>query len=123
MAEPIKIALVGPGAIGATVACWLAQSGDRDVTVCARTPFERLVIETPEGTIGAAPLVLTDPADALPVDWVLVCTKTYDAPATALWLERLVGPGTRIAVLQNGVEHVARFSPYVPAERLLPVMV
>jgi 2-dehydropantoate 2-reductase len=123
MAEPTSIALIGPGAIGATVACWLAQSPDLDVTICARTPFERLVVETPDGRIEAAPLVLTDPAPAQPVDWALVATKTYDAPAAALWLERLVGPRTRVAVLQNGVEHVARFAPYLPAERILPVMV
>jgi 2-dehydropantoate 2-reductase len=118
-----RIALIGPGAIGATVACWLAQSPDLDVTVCARTPFERLVVETPDGTIEADPLILTDPARAPPVDWALVATKTYDAPAASLWLERLVGPDTRVAVLQNGVEHVARFAPYLPAERIVPVMV
>ena len=123
MAARTSIALIGPGAIGATVACWLAQSPDIDVTVCARTPFERLVLDTPDGKLEAEPLILTDPARASPVDWALVATKTYDAPAAALWLERLVGPQTRVAVLQNGVEHVARFTPYVSAARILPVMV
>jgi 2-dehydropantoate 2-reductase len=123
MTARISIALIGPGAIGATVACWLAQSSDLDVTVCARTPFDRLAVETPDGPIEATPLVLINPADAQPVDWAFVATKTYDAPAAARWLEKLVGPETRVAVLQNGVEHVARFAPYVPAERILPVMV
>ena len=123
MAERISIALIGPGAIGATVACWLAQSPDLDLTVCARTPFERLLVETPDGRIEAEPLILTDPASARPVDWALIATKTYDAPAAARWLDRLVGPDTRVAVLQNGVEHVERFAPFVPAERILPVMV
>ncbi|HTU09871.1 MAG TPA: 2-dehydropantoate 2-reductase [Allosphingosinicella sp.] len=123
MAALVSIALVGPGAIGATVAGWLAQSPDLDLIVCARTPFQRLVVDAPDGRIEAAPRILTDPAAAGPADWALVATKTYDAPAAALWLERLVGPETRVAVLQNGVEHVARFAPYVPAARILPVMV
>lgn len=123
MTARTSIALIGPGAIGATVACWLGQSPDLDITVCARTPFEGLAVETPDGPIGADPVMLTDPAEARPVDWVFVATKAYDAPAAALWLERLVGPRTRVAVLQNGVEHVARFAPYMPAERILPVMV
>jgi 2-dehydropantoate 2-reductase len=123
MAARTSIALVGPGAIGATVACWLAQSAELDVTVCARTPFERLIVQAPDGRIEAEPPVLTGPAEARPVDWALVATKTYDAPAAARWLETLVGPDTRVAVLQNGVEHVERFAPFVPAERILPVMV
>jgi 2-dehydropantoate 2-reductase len=123
MAEPTTIALIGPGAIGATVAAWLAQSPDLALTLCARTPLERLEIETPAGIIEAEPKVLTDPAEAGPVDWVLVCTKTYDVAAAAAWLERLVGPETRVAVLQNGVEHVARFAPYLPVERIVPGVV
>ena len=117
------IALIGPGAIGATVAAWLAQSPDLALTLCVRTPLDRLEIETPGGLITAAPEVLTDPADAEPADWVLACTKAYDVAGAAAWLERLVGPDTRVAVLQNGVEHVARFAPYVPVERIVPAVV
>lgn len=123
MAARTTIALIGPGAIGATLAAWLAQSPDLDLTLCARTPVDGLVVETPDGRIEAAPPVLADPASARPVDWVLVCTKTYDAAGAALWLDGLVGPGTRVAVLQNGIEHVARFSPFVAAARIVPAMV
>src|SRR6187402_1140624 len=115
--ETNRIALIGPGAIGGSVAAWLAQSAANDVTLCARTPFARLVVETPDGTIEATPHILTDPAQGTPVDWVLIATKTYDAAATAAWFPGLVGPETRVVVLQNGVEHVARFAPYVAAEQ------
>jgi 2-dehydropantoate 2-reductase len=117
-----KIAVVGPGAVGGTVAAWLDRVG-RDVSLCVRTPFDRLEVETPEGPIAAAPRQLRDPTEAAPVDWVLVTTKAYDVAGAAAWLARLVGPGTRVAVLQNGVEHVARFAPYLPEDRILPVMV
>src|SRR5690349_780375 len=123
MAEPTRIALIGPGAIGATVAAWLAQSPNLALTLCARTPVGLLEIETPGGTIAAEPKVLTDPAEARPVDWVLICTKAYDAAGAAAWFDGLVGPETRVAVLQNGVEHVARFAPYLPVERILPAVV
>jgi 2-dehydropantoate 2-reductase len=123
MAEPTTIALIGPGAIGATVAAWLAQSPVLVLTLCARTPVERLEIDAPGCVVTAEPDVLTDPADAKLVDWVLVCTKTYDVAGAAAWLERLAGPDTRVAVLQNGVEHVARFAPYLPVARILPAVV
>ena len=118
-----RVAIVGPGAIGGTAAAWLAQNAALDVTVCARTPFETLVLEAPGETLEAKVPVLTDPGDAGPADWVLVCTKTYDAAGAAAWLERLAGPGTRVAILQNGVEHVASFVPYVARERLVPAVV
>lgn len=118
-----RIAVVGPGAIGGTVAAWLAQDPRVAVTACARTAFDHLEVETPEGTIRAAPAVLTDPDRAAPVDWVLVATKTYDTAGAAAWLARLLGPATLVAVLQNGVEHVARFSPFVPARRIVPAVV
>jgi 2-dehydropantoate 2-reductase len=118
----MRLALIGPGAIGATVAAHLSR-GHADLVLCARTPFDRLVVDTPAGRIEATPFVVTDRSQAKPVDWVLIATKTYDVAATALWLDRLVGPATRVAVLQNGVEHVTRFAPYVPADRIVPVVV
>lgn len=117
------IAVIGPGAIGGTVAAWLAQNPDFALTVCARTPLDDLRVETPQGVITATPEVLTDPARARPVDWVLVATKTYDVDSTRPWLDRLVGNDTRVAIIQNGVEHVRLFSHLVPEERLVPVMI
>lgn len=118
-----SIAVIGPGAVGATVAAWLAQNPAFAVEVCVRTAFDRLEVETPGGPLTATPRVLTSPDQAEVVDWVIVTTKTYDAAVTGAWLARLVGPATRVAVLQNGVEHVARFTPYVDAARLTPAVV
>jgi 2-dehydropantoate 2-reductase len=117
------IAIIGPGAIGGVLAAWLEQDPDHAVTVCARTPFDRLEVETPAGAIVASPRVATDPADALPVDWVLIATKAYDAAGAARWLPAVCREDTPVVVLQNGVEHVQRFAPYVPVERLVPAVI
>jgi 2-dehydropantoate 2-reductase len=117
------IAIVGPGAIGGILAAWLAQDPAHSVTVCARTRFDRLEVETPSGPIAATPRVITEPADARPVDWVLVATKAYDTAGAARWLRALCREDTRVVVLQNGVEHVQRFAPYVPAERIVPAVI
>jgi len=118
-----RIAVIGPGAVGGVVAAWLAQDPGLAVEVCVRTGFDRLEVETPGGALTATPRVLTAPNQASPVDWAIVTTKTYDAAATGDWLARLVGPRTRVAVLQNGVEHVERFTPYVEAARITPAVV
>jgi 2-dehydropantoate 2-reductase len=118
-----RIALIGPGAVGGSVAAWMAQGEGVELILCVRTPFDRLIVETPTGVLSVGADMLTDPAAAEPVDWVLVATKAYDSNAAIPWLERLVGPGTRVAVLQNGVEHVERFSAFVPADRIVPAIV
>ena len=96
-----RVAVIGAGAIGGTLAAWLAQS--HEVTVCAHSPLADLEVETPEGVIRAAPRILTD-------------------PAAAAWLPGLMGPATRLAVIQNGVEQRDRF-PQVPAQRTVPVII
>ena len=117
------IAIIGPGAIGGILAAWLAQDPANDVTVCVRTPFDHLEVETPSGRITARPRVLTSVVDATPVDWVLITTKAYDAVATAEWLPSLRREDTCVVVLQNGVEHVERFSRFVPVAQLVPAVI
>jgi len=118
-----RIALIGPGAIGGLVAAWLCQDDSNEVTVCARTPIQHLELQTPDGIIEARPAVLTRPKQAHATDWILVATKAYDSDSAAAWFTGLMGQDTRVAILQNGVDHVERFSDYLPVERILPVVV
>lgn len=117
-----KIAVVGSGAVGGTIGAWLTNDDRFEVSLCVRTPFETLRVETPVGVLESRPRLLTAPAAAGPVDWGLVVTKAYDAQGAWQWLKKLVGTGTRIAILQNGVEHLSRF-PELPRDRVVPVIV
>jgi 2-dehydropantoate 2-reductase len=120
----VEIAVIGPGAIGGTLAAWLAELPGNDVSLCVRTPFERLVVEVPGGRSLEPDLgrrLATD--DARPVDWVIAATKAYDTAGAREWVARLLGPETCLAVVQNGVEHAERFADVVPPKRTLPVMV
>ncbi len=118
-----RIALVGPGAVGGVIAAWLEKTGRHEVTLCARRPLGELHVETPHGPLVARPQVLTAPEQATPVDWVLVATKAYDAAGAAEWLKGLAAGGAPVAILQNGIEHRERFTPWLPAEQIVPVMV
>ncbi|WP_353808707.1 2-dehydropantoate 2-reductase [Agromyces sp. SYSU T00194] len=117
------IAVIGPGAIGTALAARLASGAGHDVTVAVRTPFRGLELHDGEHVVRAEASVITDPAQATPVDWVLVTTKAYDAEGAARWLPGLMHETTRVAIVQNGVEHVERFAPWVDSDRLLPVMI
>jgi len=117
-----KIAIVGPGALGGIMAAWLARSAAHEVILCARRPLGQLTVETPEETLTVQARVFTNPEDVPAVDWVLVATKTYDASVAAAWIKPLCAAGAPVAILQNGVEHRERFSPYLEIDRLLPVL-
>jgi len=119
-----RIAIVGAGAIGTVIATRLSARGGLDVSLCLRSGgFSSLEVQGPDGIVTAAPTLYADPGQARPVDWVIATTKAYDSAAIAgTWLPALMGPGTRLAVLQNGVEHVANFQAHVDPARILPVM-
>ena len=130
-----RIAIVGVGAIGAVVASLLQSAAKHELALCVRRPMKGLVVETPaiglhsgmteeirpETAIDAT--IWTQPEEATSVDWVFVATKAYDVPVATAWLEWLRGKTTPVAVLQNGVEHRERFAPYLPEDKIVPVIV
>ena len=118
-----KIAIVGVGAIGGVIGALLHRTGRHELVLCVRSSFSELSVAGPTGTISVKAPTLTDPAAAPAVDWVMVCSKAYDAKATAKWFPRLRATGAPVAIVQNGVEHRERFAPYLPADSILPVMV
>jgi 2-dehydropantoate 2-reductase len=117
------LAVIGLGSVGGVVAGCLAETGRYDIVACVRGPLERLTVERPEGTVEVPLRALTEPQRATPVDWVLLATKAYHTAAAAPWLARLCRPSTRVAVLQNGIDHAARVAPYVGGATAVPVMV
>src|SRR6266480_3536130 len=119
----VTVGIIGLGSIGGVVAGLLRAVDRHDVVACVRRPIERLVVEWAEGAIDVSMRALTDPAHAKPRDWVLLCTKAYDTASSAPWLARLCGPGTRVAVLQNGIGHVDRLAPLVGEATVVPTIV
>lgn len=109
--------------MGTVVAARLCLYPRNDVALAVRTPIARLDVRSTDGPFEAVPAILVDRTEGRPSDWVLVATKAYDAASAAAWFPALVGERTKVAVLQNGVEHVARFEPFVDAARIVPVVV
>ena len=112
----MSVAVVGIGAIGGLVAAELMAAG-AEVTLCTRSPLERLVVDRGERPRDFAVRAVTDPAAAAPVRFVVIALKAQDSAHAAPWLARLAGPDTTIVVIQNGVEHEARLAPHavIPA--------
>ena len=121
-----RVVLIGPGAIGGTAAGALLARGGHALTICANQAFDTLTLTRAktEETETFPVRVLTSPQEAEPADWVLLAVKAHQTPSAADWLKATVGPATKLAVLQNGVEHRTRVEPYIPAETcVVPVVV
>ena len=118
------IVIVGPGAIGCAVGAALIEAG-HDVTFCSRQLFERVSLQKAGEPATLFPArVVTSERDVAFADWVLLCVKAHQVPSAAAWLRAAVGPRTKVAVLQNGVEQRERTEPCVPAGTpIVPVVV
>jgi 2-dehydropantoate 2-reductase len=117
------IAVVGLGSIGGIITGLLRAADRHDVVACVRRPINQLTVERAEGAIEVPLRMVSDPEQATRVDWVLLCTKSHDTPASAPWLERLCGPQTRVAVLQNGIGHAEKLAPLVGEATVVPTIV
>jgi len=120
--QALEIAVVGGGAIGGLVAA-AAQAAGHEVTLCVRSPIERLEIEVDGGRREVPVQIANDPDGVHPVPWVVLATKAQDTPGAAGWLEHLAGPETTVAVLQNGIEHAERVQPFLHGGAVLPGLV
>ncbi|MBO0758204.1 MAG: 2-dehydropantoate 2-reductase [Bradyrhizobiaceae bacterium] len=118
-----SVAVIGLGSIGGVIAGCLRAANRHAIVACVRTPVQCLRLERPDGTINIPIASLTDPADAEPVDWVLLCTKAYQTSSSAAWLAKLCRSHTRVAVLQNGIAHADRVAPFTGGATIVPTIV
>lgn len=122
-ATDTAIAIVGPGAIGTTVAAALHQAG-RTPRLCGRTPRDRLTLLDGDRRVDVPGPVLTDPDQAgRKMDLVFLAIKTTQTEAASGWLAALCRPDTVVCVLQNGVEQLEAVTTHAPHARIIPAVV
>ncbi len=121
------IAVIGPGAIGSTVAALLHAAG-REVLLCGRTPREGIEVR-PDGhpPIHVPGPVHTDPNTVEgPLSVVFLAVKDTQNAQAAPWLDRLCDEKTVVCALQNGVEQIERVSavsPHTDEDHVVPAAV
>ena len=115
----MRIAVVGAGGVGGGFGAALAKAG-ADVTFIARGAHlaamksQGLRVQGPRGDTHLVPTQATDdPAEIGTVDVVLFCVKLWDVESAGEHIKPLIGPGTAVIPLQNGID---------AAERLLPIL-
>ncbi len=120
---PPTIALIGPGAIGTTIAAALHEVG-RTPLLCGRTAHPQLILRHDEGEVVVpGPVLSKPPTRPRPFDLVFVAVKTTQVVESAGWLAALCDENTVVCALQNGVEQKTLLEPYVNRATVLPSVV
>jgi 2-dehydropantoate 2-reductase len=112
----MRIAILGAGGVGGYYGGLLACRG-HDVAFIARGPHlaalreQGLHVESVHGDFALRPTLATDdPGEIGPVDLVLVAVKSYDLNTAAEAARPLVGPGTTVLPLLNGLDAAQRLA-------------
>lgn len=107
---PLRIAVVGAGAVGGLLGARLLTAGHEVHFVARGATFAHLrahglVIDSVDGDLRLPQIAVTDdPAQIGVVDLVLVAVKATQVAAVAPSLRPLMGPATAVIPMQNGVE-------------------
>jgi 2-dehydropantoate 2-reductase len=119
-----SIAVYGAGGIGAYFGGRLALAG-ADVSLLARGEHldalraDGLRVESVHGDFEVDLPATDDPAEVGPVDYVLVCVKSFDTPQVAAEMGPLLGEGTTVLSLQNGVRNERVLADAVGEDRVM----
>lgn len=120
----MKVTVIGAGGVGGYFGGRLAQGG-ADVTFLARGAHlealrsEGLRVRSVRGDFTVPARATDDPAAVGPADHVLVTVKSYDTDRILPMLPSLVGEGTAVVSLQNGVDNEERLAEAVGADRVV----
>ncbi len=121
----MRVAVLGSGGTGGYYGALLARAG-QDVNFIARGAHLQAIrnnglqIKSVFGDFQVRPRLATDkPAEVGPVDLLLFCTKAYDTDEAAAVAKPLVGPGTSVLSIQNGVDAAERIGSVLGPEHML----
>ena len=119
-----RIAIYGAGGVGGYFGARLAQAG-AEVHFLARGAHLQVLrehglrVRSVNGDFQVQVQATDDPADIGPCDVVLFCVKTFDTDAAAARLGPLLGDGTAVVSLQNGVENEEKLARAVGDDHVM----
>lgn len=121
----MKVAVVGPGALGCLLAARFSLAG-LDVCLVDYLPHRAallhrrgILLRSPQGAVEAVPVPVGLAAQVEPVDLVILTVKAHQTGVAALSLPLLLAPGGMALTLQNGLGNLEAMAGVLGPECLL----
>jgi 2-dehydropantoate 2-reductase len=121
----VKIAIIGPGALGCLLAAKFKSAGEEVWLVDYRQGRidllnrQGIFLETPNGMKAAVKVPVGDARRVGPVDLAILTVKAHQTRTAALSLPPLVGSGGFALTLQNGLGNLEEMAQVLGPEHLL----
>ena len=114
-----NITIIGPGAIGLCVGAALFDSG-HCVNFIGRKKIDEFKLMKEGQLIKRYQL---DNDDSTPAEWLFICVKSHQIESAKETILSRVNANTKIAIIQNGVEHIDNMNAIGLFDNLLEVMI
>lgn len=127
-ATPLKVTVMGAGAVGCYFGGMLARAG-HDVTLVARPAHVEAIVrdglrlETKTFDEHVRVRAVTEPGAAQAADVVLFCVKSMDTESAGRQLKPFLRPDTLVLCLQNGVDNADRLRAVLPEHAVAAAVV
>ena len=122
----MKIAVVGPGALGCLVAGYLKTKTKEDIWLLdkpgARAGILKekgLKVEGAGSSFTAHPDVTSSAAEIGQCDLIVICVKSYSTEDVCKEIKPLVGEATHVLTLQNGIGNVQTLNDHFGQGRII----
>ena len=123
----MKIAIVGPGALGCLIAAGLKSRTKEDIWLidkrkdrAKKIADKGIKVEGLGGAVSQIKVSVTaDPKEVGICDIVIVCVKSYSTEEAARAIKDIVGEHTSVLTLQNGMGNVQMLNDYFGRDRVV----
>ena len=128
MSQPLKVAVMGAGAVGCYYGGMLARAGHTVVLIARPQHVEAierdgLRIETASFDENVRVAAATEPAAVRGAKLVLFCVKSTDTESAGAQLRPFLDPDALVLTLQNGVDNADRLRTVLPPRQVSAAVV
>ncbi|BDS11868.1 ketopantoate reductase family protein [Aureispira anguillae] len=107
-----KIGILGLGAIGSVIATALKKNETTRIFYYNRSPKDQLRLKYQDTLFQTSIDCSIDLRNNTTLDWLIICLKEHQYSSAHIGLKNLIGTGTKVVVIRNGLRHKESVEKY-----------